>query len=490
MKKLMILAAALLMVGSAFAAPALNAGRLFVQPNATFLSGSPATTNNDSSCDIAVTPAATLLLPYFEVDYKSPSNSAVNTLFALTNTSSIPQIVHITLWTDWSFPVLDFNIFLTGYDVQTINLYDIISRGVIPVTGLNESNFGPASADTNPNWVTGLAGSGVCNSLPGPIPSTLLGAIQTALTTGVYAGCSGKVGGTHDNAIGYLTADTAGTCTQALPTDPGYYTDAITWDNVLIGDYFRINPTSTTGNFAGGNPMVHIRAIPEGGQAGTAAAATPTNFPYTFYDRYTPGLNPTADRRQPLPSMFAARYIDRSTASDNLNFGTRLVLWREGDVPGGTTLDCGAGNDYQGVNSGLAITEIVRFDESENPSVSSGCQISPCPITPGTSSPETSAPSVASDQFPAMPSGSDDAGGWMYLNLSNPDGTIGNNRDLGAEYTSQNWVVIEMTAEGRYGVDYDAAYLGNGCTPNPGAFGDAGVIAGNIGPAADVTPTP
>src|SRR5512140_1007391 len=170
MKKLMILAAALLMVGSAFAAPALNAGRLFVQPNATFLAGSPATTNNDDSCDIAVTPAATLLLPYFEVAYQQPSNTAVNTLFAITNTSSQPQIAHVTLWTDWSFPVLDFNIFLTGYDVQTINLYDIISRGVIPATGISVSPQGSLSDDNetgNPNFIqTGASAVGtVCDSL-------------------------------------------------------------------------------------------------------------------------------------------------------------------------------------------------------------------------------------------------------------------------------------------------------------------------------------
>ena len=39
------------------------------------------------------------------------------------------QIAHVTLWTDYSFPVIDFNIYLTGYDVQSINLYDVIALG-------------------------------------------------------------------------------------------------------------------------------------------------------------------------------------------------------------------------------------------------------------------------------------------------------------------------------------------------------------------------
>src|SRR5713226_6825865 len=99
------LAATLLMSVSAFAVDR----HLTIAPNATFAAGSPSTTNNSDSCDIGVTPAATLLLPYFEVE---TSTRGANTLFTITNTSRFPQIAHVTLWTDWSSPVLDFNIFL------------------------------------------------------------------------------------------------------------------------------------------------------------------------------------------------------------------------------------------------------------------------------------------------------------------------------------------------------------------------------------------
>src|SRR5437667_11698044 len=95
------------------------------------LAAQPATTNNNDSCDIGVTPAATLLLPYFEVDTAAAAGTGATTLFTITNTSRFPQIAHVTLWTDWSFPVLDFNIFLTGYDVQGINLFDVIVRGFV-----------------------------------------------------------------------------------------------------------------------------------------------------------------------------------------------------------------------------------------------------------------------------------------------------------------------------------------------------------------------
>ncbi|PYQ47005.1 MAG: hypothetical protein DMF59_20040 [Acidobacteria bacterium] len=119
MRKLTVLAmlAAVLMAGSAFA---VNR-HLTPNPNATFSFGvggpvfgaaGPTTTNNDDSCDIGTAPAATLLLPYFEVDFKSPSTTARNTLFTITNVSAFPQIAHVTVWTDWSFPALDFNIFV------------------------------------------------------------------------------------------------------------------------------------------------------------------------------------------------------------------------------------------------------------------------------------------------------------------------------------------------------------------------------------------
>src|ERR1051325_1031371 len=89
------------------------------------------TTNNNESCDVSGTPAGTLLLPDFEVDTAAPQGVGFTTLFTVTNTSRYPQIAHVTVWTDWGFPVLGFNLFLTGYDVQGINLFDVIVRGIV-----------------------------------------------------------------------------------------------------------------------------------------------------------------------------------------------------------------------------------------------------------------------------------------------------------------------------------------------------------------------
>jgi hypothetical protein len=476
--------ATLLTAGSTFAA-----GRLTARPDATFAfgvggaAGGPTTTNNDDSCDIGVTPAATLLLPYFEVDFNSAQTTAQQTLFTVTNTSYLPQIAKVTIWTDWSYPVLDFNIFLTGYDVQAINLYDIIARGIIaPGTpagtsitttpgGLSAPNFpsqkGATSTLSNPNFIYGAGGvTANCAGLIGPIPPNLQPDIRSSLTTGVNSFCTAaqRVGGVHANAIGYVTIDVVANCTTNLPTSASYYTNEILFDNVLIGDYQQINPNPATGNYAGGNPLVHIRAIPEGGPAGSVPAGV-TNLPYTFYSRYSngafAGVN-NVDRRQPLPATFAARYIQGGTG----NFNTNYKIWREG-VTGANTA---CNTVIQ--NSVLPVGEVVRFDERENfNTFNPGVIVSPS--TPqNVTLPETSSVPTSSSTFPAMTS-SGDVGGWMYLDLDsgvaptsasrpgfNGFGGAGPNRRA-----SQNWVIVSMAAEGRYAVDFDAAWLGNGCSP-------------------------
>jgi hypothetical protein len=441
--------AILAVAGSAYAKGGLVA-------NATFPTGQPATTDNDDSCDIGVTPAATLLLPYFQVDLANAAGET--TLFTVTNVSQLPQIAHVTIWTDRSFPVLDFNIFLTGYDVQSINLFDVISRGLIAPPGTSSDTLeGRRSLLNTDNPLLDITN---CDRLAVNIRQPLLGDLQTALTTGLTSGCgSTRVGNTHAAAIGYVTVDLAESCNTSLPTDAGYFTTRVLYDNVLIGDYQQVNSSQ---NFAQGNPMVHIRAIPEGGAPGAGV----TNFDRTFYSRYQAGG--TADRRQPLPSTFAARWI----TGGSTGFNTTFKIWREGTT--GATAGCAVT-----ANSVIAITEFVRFDEEENPTTFTPDEII-SPVPPGgVSLPETSRPSANDPIFPPNPDAA--VAGWMYLNLDN--GQV----QTPVNVASQNWVIVSMAADGRYSVDYDAAWLGNGCSP-AAAVTDEDGGAPAIGPAANVNP--
>src|ERR1041385_5311042 len=94
----------------------------------------PSAIDNASSCDIGTFPAATLLLPYFEVEVRKHVNDAANTIFTVVNTSRQPQIARVTIWTDYGYPAIWFNVFLTGYDSQPISLYDVIVEGALPAT--------------------------------------------------------------------------------------------------------------------------------------------------------------------------------------------------------------------------------------------------------------------------------------------------------------------------------------------------------------------
>ncbi|MEA2240194.1 MAG: hypothetical protein QOC81_4918 [Thermoanaerobaculia bacterium] len=522
MKKLLVLAmmATLLMAGSAFAVNRTGlSNNLTPVPNATFQFGAPGiasgptTTNNDDSCDIGVAPAATLLLPYFEVDLV---NRTTNTLFTITNVSRLPQIAHVTLWTDQSFAILDFNIYLTGYDVQAISMADVLISGLVaqpqgtgptgaqsPIGALSAGagttpTNGSYSVALNPNFLQSGIG---CGTLPGLIPQSLMALVRSALTTGVYGSCA-TAGRVHTNAIGYATIDVAASCTTALPSDgSGTYfgvAGGILYDNVLIGDYQQLGPAAAgtvASSFDGaGNAMVHIRAVPEGGPAQSANAPAATNLPYTFYDRYTVntlGFPRTVDRRQPLPATWAARWIQGGTGA----FATNFKIWREGV----TITGCSAFT----ANGALPVAEVVRFDEHENPYVgATNVNCSPN-CGPGTITlPETSATNTADTTiYPPMTGA--DVGGWMYLNLNNGGSAnysvtranvsqAGGASNLGAPRPSQNWTIVEMfgnVGSSRLSVDFDAAWLGNGCSAATGTSTANGGVA-IIGPAGGVLVCP
>lgn len=434
MKKYLVILGALLMV----------AGSAFGQT----------TTADQDSCDIAVSPAATMLLPYFSVD---PAGET--TLVTVTNVSAVPAVAHFTVWSNLSYPVLDFNIFLTGYDVQGISLTDVLVNGTIPETG-TPTTISPqgsrsfANQTGNPNSLNGnwdltcdlnQGGTGI-------IPPGLLADVQSGLTGGAYSTCK-SVALPTETMVGYITIDVVNVCSQSLPVDAGYFTTEMLFDNQLIGDYIRID---AAGGVSGASPLVHIKAVPNGGPAGVVA----TTFQRTFYERYQDlggGVFANDDRRQPLPAQFAARYID----ADGGVFDTDFTIWREGVTNQTTSLSCTAI-----FNNETSYIEMVRFDEEENPRTlaPSYCPVSPCTVEQ-LLLPETSVVNIANTSYiPADPS--DNAGGWIYMNLSQPDTVLDplNGHPYGVGLATQNWVQVRMTASGLFGVDFDAAYLANGCS--------------------------
>jgi hypothetical protein len=357
---------------------------------------------------VAAVPASTLLLPYFEVDLAN--SSGANTQFSINDSSATAMLAHVTIWSDLAVPVFSFNVYLTGYDVQVINLRNILN-GKLPQTASagqdprdTISPKGDDSQDINFASCTG--------QLPlAPLSAATATALQNALTGKASADLGGKCAGLdHGDSIarGYVTIDSVNTCTLKFPDGMGYFaaggTGEATNQTNLWGDFLYTNNPSGI-NKAGG-PLVHIRSSATDSETSVAGQ-------YTFYGRYTNWT--AADNRQPLPSTFAARYFKNT----NLPGGTSLIVWRDPKVAQ-SAFTCGNLPSWYP----LGQESLVAFDEQEHPTTLSG------------------APFGAATQRvrvggAALPIAS--TAGWLYLNLNTPVAAAGANPSEDQD-AAQAWV--------------------------------------------------
>jgi hypothetical protein len=403
-------------------------------------------------------PAATLLLPYFEVDLGNANG--ITTLFSINNASASAALAHVTMWTDESVPTLDFDVYLTGYDVQTINLRDIFNGNLPRTADAGADTPGTISPKGALSQDINFPGStGPCGSLSTVYPAT--GALSAALIdhirkshtgqfSSLYGGCSGASYG--DNiARGYITVDSVVACNLSFPSDAGYFTSLADNRNILWGDYFYVNPAQ---NFAAGNAIVHIEACSTP-SVGNGAGQCPFSFTggdYTFYGRYFAVAG--QDQREPLATTFAARFVN----GGGFDGGTDFIVWRDSKtrpVGANGTHSCSTVPSWFPLNQ----SDVVAFDEIENPT--NLCFLGDN-ISPPTGGAETCFPLetqrihvqggnvIADDAVPPSPFG------WMYLNLNH---TLASGDPYPGR--AQSWVTVAMSAEGRYEVGYDAIQLDN-----------------------------
>jgi len=323
-------------------------------------------------CAFDPVPAATLLFPFVAYDYNA-GTQGTTTLFAITNVSAEATIAHVTVWTDYSIAILDFNVALTGYDVQRMNIRDILMSGQLPVTvNGNHTTFegvaddGPvSSANTlNGSWIANLmddpeptsvlgtrcTGSDNSQSYPGdyvqPIPAGVLNLFEAWLTNSQtvtryhsddcdFEFTNGYVPvglidpwfearDTSGPAWMYITVDVVETCNKLFPDQIEYWgIDEARYDNVLIGD---VQWVDSVNRFSEAAPAVHIEADTELHEIATENPGLDglgTGLPVSFYSRYTNYLG-VSDWREPLPTAWAFRYIGAGSA----NIHTFIRAWK------------------------------------------------------------------------------------------------------------------------------------------------------------------
>lgn len=383
----------------------------------------------EGNCRLANQPAATLLIPYFEADLSNPASQT--TLFSVNNASSKSVLSRVVLWTDWGVPTLAFDVYLTGYDVQTFNVRDLF-QGKIPDTGPEASNTGSLS-DTG-TLFAGCGNTGAAGISPDLAAADLawLRAAHTGqpVATTPTAQCAGSGAAGPNVVTGYITVDAVNRCSPRTvgtlvntPANGTYFaaggTGLASDDNVLWGDYTYVNPQRNTSN---GQTAISIVADPDVLTAGM----------YTFYGRYESFDG--RDNRIPLSSLYYARYVDGGTFSG----GTDLIVWRDNRRPSVGTQGCGKPPDW----SPLGEMQLVTFDEEENPQEITNSNAFPV---------VTQKVHVGGSTLPVSR-----PFGWLMLDLWHRDSTH-----------AQAWVGVVMTAEGHFSSGNEALRADDLCNFGP-----------------------
>lgn len=335
----------------------------------------------------------TLLLPYFEVNLAK--TDGMTTVFTIGNTSATAILAHVNVMTDVGVLALGFNVYLTGYDIQTINLRDIIN-GVLPRTA--SAGQDPQDTISNKGDLSQDINFASCNGqLPPPaLPANYLTHIKNSLTgkgTTFYGGnCVGLNYG-DSVARGYVTVDTVNNCTLTDPNNAFYYAfDTTPQQNVLWGDAYFLD---TRNKVARAAPIVSV----SGNLLNDPLVSTPGN--YTFYGRYV-GWN-AGDHRQSLATTFAARYQKNGAFAKS----SSLIVWRDPKVTS-APFTCGTVPSFVP----LGQEQIVAFDDQENPTAIGG--------TPFGAVAQRVVVGSAALPVPA-------SSGWFYLNLNNTVAAAGAN---------------------------------------------------------------
>lgn len=366
-----------------------------------------------SQCAIQETPAATLLLPYFEVDLSTGSGKT--TQVTVGNAFYNPVLVEAVVWTDLGVPIFSFDIYLGGYQDVQFDLRNVLEGGTLPQTSPPPGTY-PSCQGFMP---------------PAQIPWTTLATYQQALTgapaPAINNLCAGRnLGDTI--ARGYITFDAVNMCTLQIQSDPGVFSGGgggVFSDNdTLYGDFAYVN---TGLGQAEGHPLVHMVAD---------ATATQTSVAgnYTFYGKFDSWT--AADNREPLATEFAARYVPA---------GTDLIVWRDSKVVQGW-FNCNS------LPAWYPLGQEGLWDMSDSGTYASLNNLKPFGAV-------AQRVHVGGRALPVPYSS-----GWFYMDLNTYVAQAGNNPPVDGS-VSQAWVLTSSTIAGDLTIGNPAVRYDSACRP-------------------------
>jgi hypothetical protein len=366
-------------------------------------------------CVIGPGLAATLLVPYFEVELGTFNGKT--TLFSVNNGLSAPTLVRVVLWTDWAVPTLAFDVYLRGFDVQTVNLRDVFN-GYVPSTGmgvdLSSYPFCQVLHPAHPNPVLT------------PNEITQLRAYHTGTGGPMDPRCAGE---RYPDGLarGYVTMDVVDECSGVEAIDPiftpanttyPYFADGGnpagigTTDNVLWGDVLYVDVSR---NFAQGMETVGLWAD---------STLFSGNDIFTFYGRYS-GWD-GRDDRVPLPYRWDQRFLNGGVFAG----GANMIVWRDTESASATPVPCWSQPSWKPLRATCGCMD----EESSNYH----------------GMPEESFP-LATQRIDVSSMGIPYSFGWMQI-----DGR-----------TSQVWVQSTLTAEGRFSATFNGTPVEFLCNRTP-----------------------
>lgn len=445
------------------------------------------------TCTIDQRPAATLLVPYFEVTYGADLTPlrTTDTLLTIGNASDANMIAHVNVFNERSVLVLDFNIALTGYDIQSMRLSDVLS-GILPSTPIGTNHVGPDTSidpeedvcqrndlravypdpggfirvdPVNPatpddNTLATAAYPVPAYAPNGPFAQQVIDSLDS---TPDSLGCDdGTVDGVLEGPIrGYITIDHANYCNLSNPSDLAYYTnDAMGNENNLWGEIVFLNQEGI-GTY--GMSTVNI----ESDESFSGDLQSDGARLRTFYARYwSPSLElpcqncapgpdgdendlddpfrspwnvASGDQREPLGLKYAARYFQGGGVSSTFD------VWRGSS---------GALSDLTGTPAGdcsdvLPTVQLNFFDEDENgvSQIGPGPCPSPCqtPPPPTFNFPlETQRRAVSDFTLPPAVGGINV--GWVSMGFNNT--AVGPTNNFGS--LDQAWVGYNFTGSAAF----------------------------------------